>query len=84
MALNKIDFHIPCIRTNGRQYIKEMYKPSLEKNNNVVFDFLYRFYPNWAVQPQTIDRNLKFRILEQEGLYFPSNENKGADQPFGP
>ena len=25
-------------------------------------------------------RNLKFRIKEEEGLYYPCSENKGADQ----
>ena len=35
---------------------------------------------NWAVQPQKMDRGLKFRIYELEGLYILCCENKGADQ----
>ena len=35
---------------------------------------------NRPVQAQKIARSLKFRILLEEELYFPSNENKGADQ----
>ena len=31
------------------------------------------------VHPQKMARGLKFRILEEEGLYYPSSENKGAD-----
>ena len=38
--------------------------------------FLNRSDTNWVVQP----RSLKFRIYEEEGLYFPRIENKGADQ----
>ena len=33
-----------------------------------------------AVQPQEMVRGLKFRIYEEEGLYYPSSENKGADR----
>ena len=32
---------------------------------------------------QKMIRGLKFRIKEEEGLYYPSSENKGADQPRG-
>ena len=42
--------------------------------------FLNRSDTNRAVQAQKIARNLKFRIQEEEGLYFPSSENKGSDQ----
>ena len=35
---------------------------------------------NWPVQSQKQARNLKFRIKEEEGLYYPCSENKGADQ----
>ena len=38
---------------------------------------------NWAVQPQKTARSLKFWIQEEEGLYFQSSENKGADQLRG-
>ena len=35
---------------------------------------------NRPVQLQRMARGLKFRIYEVEGLYYPSSENKGADQ----
>ena len=35
---------------------------------------------NQAVQSQKQARSLKFQIKEEEGLYFPCSENKGADQ----
>ena len=35
---------------------------------------------NRPVQSQKQVRSLKFRIYEEEELYFPSSENKGADQ----
>ena len=35
---------------------------------------------NRAVQPQKIARGMKFRIKEEEGLYYPCSQNKGADQ----
>ena len=35
---------------------------------------------NRAAQPQKIARDLKFRILKVEGLYYLCGENKGADQ----
>ena len=38
---------------------------------------------NQAVQLQKMARGLKFRIQEEEGLYYPSSENKGADQLRG-
>ena len=38
---------------------------------------------NQAVQLQKMARGLKFRIKEVEGLYYPSSENKGADQLRG-
>ena len=36
-----------------------------------------------AVQSQKMARGLKFGIYEVEGLYYPSSENKGADQLCG-
>ena len=42
--------------------------------------FLNRFDTNRAVQAQKMARSLKFRIQEEEGLYFLSSENKGTDQ----
>ena len=38
---------------------------------------------NGSVQPQKKTRILKFRILQEEGLYFPSSKNKGADKLRG-
>ena len=35
---------------------------------------------NRPVQSQKMVRSLKFRILEEEELYYPRSENKGADQ----
>ena len=35
---------------------------------------------NRAVQSQKMVRNLKFRIKEEDELYYPCRENKGADQ----
>ena len=42
--------------------------------------FLNRSDTNRAVQPQMTARRLKFWIKEEEGLYYPCSENKGADQ----
>ena len=42
-----------------------------------------RGFQNRAVQPQKMARGLKFRILEEERLYYPCSENKGADQLRG-
>ena len=38
---------------------------------------------NRPVQLQTQARSLKFRIKVEEELYYPSSENKGADQLRG-
>ena len=38
---------------------------------------------NQAVQPQQMDRGLKFRIYEEEVLNYPGSENIGADQLRG-
>ena len=35
---------------------------------------------NEPIQPHKQARNLKFRIYEEEKLYYPCRENKGADQ----
>ena len=45
-------------------------------------------FPTWsdtnqAVQPLKMARGLKFRIKEEEGLYYRCSENKGADQLRG-
>ena len=44
---------------------------------------LTRSYTNQAVQPLEMARGLKFCIEEEEVLYYPSSENKGADQHCG-
>ena len=38
---------------------------------------------NRAVQSQKMARGLKFRIKVGEGLYYPCNDNKDADQLRG-
>ena len=38
---------------------------------------------NRAEQSQKQTRSLKFRIYEEEEMYYPSSENKGADQLRG-
>ena len=45
--------------------------------------FLTRSDTNQAVQPMEMARGLKFCIKEVEVLYYPSSENKGADQLRG-
>ena len=47
------------------------------------FWFPTRSDTNQAVQPQKMARGLKFGIKEEEGLYYPCSENKGADQLRG-
>ena len=38
---------------------------------------------NRAVQSKKMARGLKFRIQEEEGLYYLCRENRGADQLHG-
>ena len=38
---------------------------------------------NQAVQSQKQARSVKFRIEEEEEVYYPCSENKGADQLGG-
>ena len=47
---------------------------------NQQFGFPTRSDINRTVQSQKQARCLKFRIKEEEGVYYPCNENKGADQ----
>ena len=42
--------------------------------------FATRSNINRAVQPQKMARGLKFRITEEEGLYYLCSENKDVDQ----
>ena len=44
------------------------------------FGFPTRFDTNWPVQSQKLVRRLKFRIKEEEGLYYLYSKNKDADQ----
>ena len=48
-----------------------------------VFGVSDQVHTNQAVQPQKMVRGLKFRIWVLEGLYYPYNKNKGADQLRG-
>ena len=46
------------------------------------------WFPTWSdtnqvVQLQKMARGYKFRIQEEEGLYYPCSEIKGADQLRG-
>ena len=50
---------------------------------NPVFGVPTRSDTNQAVQSKKKARRLRFRIEEVEGLYYPSSENKGADQLRG-
>ena len=45
--------------------------------------FPNRFDTNQAVQSQKQARSLKFRIEEEEEVYYPCSENKSADQLRG-
>ena len=45
--------------------------------------FPNRSDPDRPVQSQKRARSLKFRIKVEEELYYPSSENKGADQLRG-
>ena len=45
--------------------------------------FLTRSDTNRPVPAQKQARSLKFRILEEEEVYYPCSENKGADQLRG-
>ena len=45
--------------------------------------FSTRYDTNRPVQPQKMAQGWKFRIEEEEGLYFASSKNKGADQLCG-
>ena len=38
---------------------------------------------NQALQSQKPARSLKFRISEEKEVYYPSSENKGADELHG-
>ena len=51
----------------------------VEKNNNVVSE---QDRHKSGCKPEKTAISLKFRIYE-EGFYFPSSENKGADQLRG-
>ena len=58
-----------------------LHEPRLRKKRSS--GFLTMFDTNRPVQLQKMIRDLKFCIQEIEGLYYPSSENKGADQLLG-
>ena len=51
--------------------------------NSGFFGFLTRSDTNRAAQSRNITRDLKFRIKEEEVLYYPSSGDKDADQLRG-
>ena len=59
------------------------YEPREKSSENWSSGFLTRSDTNRAVQSQKMARGLKFRIYEEEVLYYPCSENKGADQLCG-
>ena len=74
-------------RTRGYQF-----KVNLKNTLNIEMSRLVRkptmWFPNTsdtnqAVQSQKQARSLKFRISEEEEVYYPCSENKGADQLRG-
>ena len=56
------------------------FEPPRGKTNNVVSE---QADTNRPVQAQKRARSLKFRNKVEEELYYPSSENKGADQLRG-
>ena len=54
------------------------YEPRHEKT--CLSGFPTRSDTNRPVQSQKQARSMKFRIQEEEKLYYPCSENKGADQ----
>ena len=54
-----------------------IYEPRREKK---IFGFPTRSDTNQSVQPQKMATSLKFQIKQEEELYYPCSENKGADQ----
>ena len=49
----------------------------MRKTNNLGSN---QVHTNRPVQSQKIARSLQFLMKEEEGLYYPCSENKGADQ----
>ena len=66
---------IVCHRSHGLQVSHLMVKPTMW--------FLNRSDTNWSVSSKTLVKSLKFWIWKVEELYYPYNENKGADQLRG-
>ena len=66
---------------NFASYFKGDHKLNMSRNTRKpTMWFLTRSDTNQAVQLLKTARGLKFCIKEVEVLYYPSNENKGADQ----
>ena len=63
------------------RYYYVIYEPRRQKNRSSGFPT--RSDTNRAVLPLQRARGLKFSIKKAEGLYYPSGENKGADQLCG-
>ena len=64
-----------CFSLTKPEMSRVMRKPVLRVSNQVQH--------KRAVQPQKMAGDLKFCILEVEGLYYLCSENKGADQLGG-
>ena len=74
-----------AIVSSGQRYSS---RPSSKRHTSLVvrkgvFGVPTRSNTNRAVQSQKMARGLKFCIYEEEGLYYPCSENKGADQLHG-
>ena len=64
---------VGCIITYRPYGLQVMIQPTTEKT----MWFPNGFYTNQAVQQA---RSFRFRISEEEEVYYPCSENKGADQ----
>ena len=64
-----------CLKQKKQQMSLCMRKPTIWVSDQVD--------TNRAVQSQKIARSLKFQMKEEEGLYYPCSEKKGADQLRG-
>ena len=72
---NMLDIPLKDLKVN-----LPLFEPLRQKTK---FGFPTRSDTNQPVQSQTQARSLRFWILEEEGLYYPCSENKGADQLRG-
>ena len=65
--------------TTHQSILTLVYYPSLRRRKPTIW-FLTRSNINRPVQSQKRARSLKFQIKQEEELYYPCSENKGADQ----